>query len=202
VLFEGADEAFEDPLRLVTVGRDGDRLLCAVATPQAEDLHSTASPVADLGKPDAEVQDLMPSIERADLEQISDESLEPDDEIGAVEGWARSWQEQPYGGISTVAIRFESASAATSYIEDRAHKARSDSITAFEVPGVDGALGLRQLGYAWLWIQPPDSGPYVDSVLMRMGDVVAVVEVANLSPQDGHTDAVDLAEQMVEASAP
>lgn len=69
----------------------------------------------------------------------------------------------------------------------------SDAIEQFDVPGLDQAVGIRYLGFAWLWIQPPTSGPFIDQVVLRCGDTLITASVSNLATGSGHDVVVKLA---------
>jgi len=72
-------------------------------------------------------------------------------------------------------------------------------IATMQVRGVpDGAVGYRYLGYGYLGVQPDDSAPVIDQIVLQRGNVVSVVQVAGLQPADPSDLVVELASRSAE----
>ena len=66
----------------------------------------------------------------------------------------------------------------------------------FAVEGVENGVGIRLLGYAWLGVQPPNVGPYVDYVYAVYGSYMTIAAVANLPTASDHSAVSFLANEI------
>ena len=67
-----------------------------------------------------------------------------------------------------------------------ARDAPGPEATVFDVPGLNGAAGVRVSSLDWLWIHPTGEAPYADLVFLVFGDVV--VQMAVTVPETGRDD--------------
>lgn len=190
--------AIEDPLITVVIEEHGQRRLCGGATHVAKDVYELLGDgVADLGPatPD-ELSALMPSGLGEGYEQFQDEAYVPEHLPGAVAGWTRAWQAPVYGGGRVTATRFDSADAALRGATQLAQDHATGAIGVFDVPGLNGAQGVRVSGLAGLLIHPTGQPPYVDHAFLVFGDVVVDVGVTVLETGSDHRKVIRLANEV------
>ena len=195
-------EEVDDPLLGIVVDEDGKRRICTFTTGAFPLMDAElGDELADVGQPSTgDLADLLPSTPGPDYHTVMDERMDlstlSDELDAATEGWARSWQEETYGGVTVSALRF--AGAGDALDAGRAWMARVDApaVEIFDVPDVPGASGVRFLGYEWLWLQPPTSGPYVDEVSMVLGDTYVTIGVGAVPTGEGHDIAVAQAQEV------
>jgi hypothetical protein len=175
-------------LLAATVDDHGKRVVCGTATTKTKQLAreigsaSTANP-ATRSSPRTLVDVEPPEGYR----QVEDQELAATDpQPGQQEGWTRALQTGSYGGARVTAVRFDSAQHASDAMHHHLTKSIGDTTEIFEVPKPD-AIGVRVLAFAWLGIQPPDLGPYVDYVYSTFDDVLVTVAVANLPTGADHS---------------
>lgn len=119
--------------------------------------------------------------------QVEDGPVERDhrSKPDEIEGWTRTWQRGEYGGSRLTAIRYSSAEAALSAGRSYLQEKRNDVVVTF-APPVAGGAGLRVMASAWLGIQAPDIGPFVDFAYAVRNDVLISAVVANLPRGSDH----------------
>ena len=71
-----------------------------------------------------------------------------------------------------------------------------DSVESIVLADQPYARGTRLLGVAWLGIQPPDLGPYVDYLYAVFGRTMVVIAAAALPTGSDHSLAEGLLESM------
>ncbi len=91
--------------------------------------------------------------------------------------------------MSVTAAKYTVTPSASTDAAMLAKAVASDGVEQFRVPGVPKAVGVRYLGYAWLWVQSPALAPYVDQVVIRFGDKVVITTVAN--PPGGSRETIN-----------
>lgn len=179
----------------VTVIDGGRRRLCGRTTPMAKHLFRvfSATPKAGLGTA-LEPKSLLPPTGPDGHHLIVDKATQKsqDSQAGERDGWTRVWQRGDYGGIRATAIRFDTQRHALDALRHSLLAKAADSVDSFSVPSVSNALGMRLLGYAWLGVQPPDLGPYVDYVYAVFGKTLVVVGVADLPAGADHQMAANM----------
>ncbi|MGQ0434555.1 MAG: hypothetical protein ACT452_19380 [Microthrixaceae bacterium] len=190
------------PLVAVLLTQDGERRICGRSTPQAAGiiLGGDHPALVDLGESDAPLEALLPAIEPEGYRLVRDEGIDPDPDGGDewIESWERIWQVGEYGGAAARAERYPSAAEARESLRDQISEFLPDGVATFGVPDVEGAFGVRYLGYAWLGIQPPSQGPYIDGLYILMGDAVIVLTVSALPSGTTHDLVQELAAQVLE----
>lgn len=187
---------------LTVLVTEGERSrLCAFATARAKEFHaSLPKTVGDEGPTARSLPDIIPAAVAPGYRQVEEGPGTPR-EAEAVASWHRSWQEGEYGGATVSAIRYSSVSAAEAAARRLLEGLASDAVEQFDVGGIAGAVGVRYLGYAWLWIQPPTEGRVIDTVVIPFSDVVVLASVSNLAATDGHEVVNDLAGEIQRLAA-
>jgi hypothetical protein len=195
------DEVAE-PLVGIVVDEDGERRLCTFATGMAPYMDDELSgDLADLGAaPGRDLAALLPVSLGSGCRSLSDEAMDASTLTGplagGIEGWTRSWQEEPYGGVTMSALRFPSEDIAMAAARTWMFRVEAAATQIFAVPGVPEASGVRFLGFEWLWLQPPAIGPYIDEVSMVFGDVYVNVAIGVVTTGEGHEDAIARAQEV------
>ena len=111
---------------------------------------------------------------------------------GVSDGWTVAWQADGFGGARVSTAVFESATWAQVAATELLQRAMQFATT--QIHGLpDGAVGYRYLAYGYLGVQPDDSGPVIDQVVLQRGNVVSAVQVSGLQPSDPFDLVVDLA---------
>jgi hypothetical protein len=173
------------------VTEDGTPRFCGFTTRQAEALHSLRDQVGDLGPMNHAPQELIPLTPGPDY-RVVDDSDGTAPRPGVQSSWTRAWQFREYGGARVTAWRYDTVEQAAGRAAELVEQAASDGVEHFEVAGLAAAVGVRHLGYAWLWVQPPSEGPFIDQVVIRFGETVVSVSVANLPTGSTHDTALAL----------
>ncbi len=187
-------------LHTVVVQEDGSPRLCGVSTETMREEHAPFSRTGgDLGFTTRGLQEMIPPTPGAGYRQVEDGAgtlTKP----GLQASWSRAWQFENYGGARVTVEKYETTEQAANSASELLYKDAGDGIEAFEVPGLAEAVGVRYLGFAWLWVQPPTKGPFLDRVVMRLGDRVVSASVANLPTGSSHEVAARLATDIVRAA--
>jgi hypothetical protein len=189
-----------DQLLAATVTEDGDRRVCGNATTAAKGLSNEYQDLPPVGPETAKApRELLPTTAPDGHRQVEDKEAEPaeDPRPGELDGWTRAWQRGEYGGARATAVRFDTAQHAQEAIAYYLSKKAADSVKAIDLRNHEYAVGTRLLGFAWLSVQPPDSGPYVDYVYAAFGSTMVVVAAADLPAGSDHS----LAESLFSAIA-
>jgi hypothetical protein len=185
----GRKRAGSEPLEMVVLEQDDELRLCGVATASASDLHSDKPAVPDLGPSGRTPEQMMPADPgEGDYEQVLDGPT-PEPPPSAAASWSRAWQEGGFGGINVAASQFSSSQEALDYAEQQRDTTLSDTTDVFTA---GGGLGLRHLGYAWVWSQPPSVGDHIDEAILLFDDTVVTIKVTVDGSQD-HQRVQDLA---------
>jgi hypothetical protein len=197
------DEAeVSEPLHAIVADEDGQRRLCsntpAVYLEMSRELRNG---VTDLGAPTAEtLVALMPTEEGPDVRLVRDEAIAASTQsgplAGASESWIRMWQHDD-GGATVAAYRYASPADALRSADEWLAGRDVGAIDVFDIPDVPGARGVRLLAKAWLWVQPPTVGPYIDEVTMLFGDTVVIAGVNSTSGGGHHEASIALARDVV-----
>lgn len=185
----------------VLVEEHGKPKLCGFATEAAAQLHASLSAWnGDMGPTAREPRGLMPPspVGYREVEDGVSTTRKP----GVMSDWSRAWQVGDYGGARVTAWKYESAAQASGGAATLLDGVASDGVEKFDVPGLPGAVGIRYLGYAWLWVQPSTEGPYIDEVVMKFGDSVTIVTVSNLPTGSGHDVVASLAADVARLAHP
>jgi hypothetical protein len=191
----------------VTVLEDGERRWCGRATSAASRIVServdalVAQPTTATGA----LIELMPETGPPGETLQQDEASVPTAAFvepypGQMGSWTRSWAKPDVGGSRVSAIRFESEHQAVEAARSALRSKASDGVQTFSIEGVPGAVGIRVLELAWLDVQAPDVGPYVDWVYVVYGQTVVEVAVSELLDDPDHEGVAALA-QAVHAAA-
>ena len=179
------------------VDEDGRPRLCGYSTGVAGVVHDElAGQLADRGGTSTSVADLLPDSPGAGYRRLPE--LEPRTRAPVpVAQASRGWQRGDHGGSRLDAYRFssrtEAAAEALRFAEDPA----SDGVERIEVPEAGGAVGIRFLAFAWIWVQPPARGPFIDQVVILMGDATVVIAVSDLPTVSDHHEVLALAADVV-----
>jgi hypothetical protein len=195
------DEVAE-PLVGIVVDEDGERRLCTFTTGMFPSLYDElGDDLADLGAlADGDLAALLPTSLGPGYRSLRDEAMDASTLTGALaagsEGWIRMWKEEPYGGVTMSAIRFPSEHQALAAARTWMARVDDSATEIFAVPDVPGASGVRFLGFEWLWMQPPATGPYVDEVSMVFGDVYVNLAIGGVATGEGHEDAIARAQEV------
>jgi hypothetical protein len=179
-----------DRLLAATAVEDGERKVCGRATPAAKELFAEFSKLPPAG-PNTETtpQELLPTEPPAGHRQIEDKVSEPADDAqpGELDGWTRAWQRGDYGGVRATAVRFDTQQHAREAVRHYLSTKAGDSVESIVLADQPYARGTRLLGLAWLGIQPPDLGPYVDYLYAIFGRTMVVVAAAALPTGSDHS---------------
>ncbi len=192
--FDG-DEV-DEPLVAIVVDEDRERRICAVTTTELARLQATlGNGLADLGPARTDtLAALMPSSSGPGYRLSTDGRMDlatlPVSLDDAVDGWARTWEHETYGGVTVSAMRFPSGEDAMTAARRRMAEIDQPAVETFDVPGLPGAQGVRVLALEWLWMQPPTVGPYVDEVSLVFGDTYVTVAIGGVPTGAGHDDVV------------
>ena len=174
------------PLIAAFVKENDQQRICGYSTADAGRFHQELpESIEDLGRTDTDLRDLLPPDPPGPGYVEMTVQAKPDPDMVRVE--SRSWMYRDYGGAIVEAFQFRSAALA----ESRARAFIGD--VASDVIAPIGGAGATYLGYAWLWVQPPDHGPFIDRVVILAHDVVVLVGVSNLPSASDHHLAIDLA---------
>ena len=188
-----------DELLAVTVREDGERRLCGTATRATQRLfEEVPGRLQPLPSSAASPRDLMPPRPPAGQIQIEDrERTEAEDrQPGELTAWTRAWQSGDYGGSRVTAVGYDSAEHALGAARHFLSKRIPESVDDIQLAQASHVGGVRLLGFAWLGVQPPDEGPYIDYVYAVYDRTMVVVAVANLPPGSDHELAGELLQQV------
>jgi len=203
--FDGVDVA-EPLLTIVANDEGGQRRLCSQQTAvYLEVIDEQSEGVADLGAAMVPtLAELMPQGVGPDPRLVSDAavdlSLASGPLEGARDGWMRRWQNAD-GGATVAAYRYASPTEAQRHAEAWLAEQANGTIETFAIPDVAGARGQRRLAKAWLWVQPPTVGPYIDEITMVFGDIVVIAGVLSSAPDGSHEPAISQAREIVGLAA-
>ena len=187
----------DDPGDLVTEltpGRDGFEL-CFSRPAASFDIEAGLQvPVPDAGPAPTAVGDALPTVAPGLV--LAEDGPVSGERTGAQEVVTRAWRSEDFGGARVTAGRYasdtEAAEAAGTIVDDSV----PDSVARMPTPALPTAVGLRLLADAWLWVQPPSTGPYIDRVVTRFDDTVITIEVSGLPPDQQETVLQALANQV------
>lgn len=193
-----SSDSISTPIAVVTVLEDGQERLCGFRT--AESLRSPLSaPPPITPMPDGQLDDVRrlsrvagPAGGAVASEGPVDLSSWPE----AIDGWSVAWQFPEFGGARVTAVRLVDSGAAIDAALERARLRAIDGVELFDVPALSGAAGVRYVASAWTWLQPSSVGPLSDAVIGVVDDTVLVVEVSALDPDDDHSTALNLVDQL------
>jgi hypothetical protein len=185
-------------IRLIIGRQNGRWRLCGEGTPQAPALAQARVEVPIGPRTATTPHDLMPAVPPAAT--VHSNRAQTFKHPPSLAAWTRAWRFGSYGGSRVTAARMRCVCDATSLVDRWLTPEYSDGVEQFTVPGVTGAVGLRYLGSAWLWIQTSTIGPYIDDVLIQRGSTVLDAAVADL-PRGSNHDAVDLLAREVNRQA-
>lgn len=113
-----------------------------------------------------------------------------------LESWTVAWIRDSYGGARESIARMRSIDDASTLVDDWLRDEYPESSETFMVPGLPGAVGLRRVGFAWLWAQSDAVGPFIDEVEMQFGSTVIEVGLSNVSAGSDHHQVEALARQV------
>lgn len=111
---------------------------------------------------------------------------------------SRSWVPKSFGGVTVTVGTYPDSNAvladAARFLDD----AVANGVAAVDLGTSPGVRGVRSLGYAWLWVQPPSVGPFIDVAVLPFGRLLVTVQV---SGRDAATVDAQLAEVTAEVFA-
>jgi hypothetical protein len=197
VSFGGVE--FDTPQVTVVLDQDGERRICGHATDATPHLIALLNEgIRDVGlRPFGALSELMPAGVGDGYQQTQDFPYPPEVVPGALEGYARVWQEVgALGGVRVDAYRFGSPEAAQAWALNEARLRAYDAVQQFDVPGLPGALGMRLSAVNYLLIQPAGEPPFSDWVYLVSGDVGVQVAVNQSQPDASTSVAADVARQV------
>lgn len=197
-------------MEAVTVDEDGERRWCGRATTLTDQLFSEQHDellVAQPASTSGVLSDLMPSTGPPGEELQPDEASVPTSAFerpqpGQRASWTRGWEKPGYGGSRVSAIEFETEQHAVDAARLALRLKFHDGIETFSIEGAPGAIGIRVLELAWLDVQPPDVGPYIDWVYIVYGTTVVEATVSELFDDPNHDAVAGLVRQVHELAAP
>jgi hypothetical protein len=190
----------DDPLLAVVVDQGRERRICGHATFAADHIFEVVDDdIRDAGLPAArELADLMPASIGDGYRQVQDDSSTPEHLPGAVEGHSRAWQEVgEHAGARVSAVRFTSPEVALAWAGHRAREVAGDAVQMFDVPRLDGEVGVRVSASSWLLVQPAGEPPFVDQVTFVTGAVGVSVDVTESGDVDP-ARAVEISHQVAD----
>lgn len=196
-------------LQAVTVIDDGERRWCGGATSMTDQLFSEQHDELVVTQPTTATDaliDFMPSTGPPGETVQPDESSVPTVAFdrphpGQMGSWSRAWEKPEHGGSRVSAIRFEIGQQAVDAARYALRLKFHDSVETFVIEEAPGAVGIRVLELAWLDVQPPDVGPYVDWVYIVYGGTMVEVAVSELMDDPDHEAAAGLVRQVHDMAA-
>lgn len=173
-------------LRTVVIREKGEPRLCGFATGAAKQLHDELpDQLEDTGATAKDLVELMPENLGAAYRQTVDAAGTPT-RPDMTRSWTRGWEAGDVV-VSVTAAKYTVTPSASRDAAALAKAVASDGVEQFRVSGAPKALGVRYLGYAWLWLQPPAQAPFIDQIVIRFGDKVVITTVAN-APGGTHAE--------------
>jgi hypothetical protein len=174
----------------VTVVEGNDRRVCGQATPDTRQLYDEAvrKLVPGSTSPTRSTRELLAVRPPEGYHQIEDQlaAVPPDARPGRLDGWTKAWKPDGYGGARATATRYDSPMNAVNAVRYALEHEAGDAIEVVTVPDVPNAVGFRMLAFAWLGVQTPDVGPYLDVAYAVFGGTVSTVAFANLATGTDH----------------
>ena len=190
---------FDTPQLAVVLDEDGQRRICGHATDATPRLLAMLDDgIRDVGLPPfGALSELMPAGVGDGYQQAQDGPYPPEVMPGALEGYARAWQQVgASGGVRVDAFRFGSPEVAQAWAVNEARLRAFSAVQQFDVPGLPGAVGVRLSAVDYLLIQPAGEPPFSDWVYFVAGDVGVQVAVNQDEPDGGTRVAADIALQV------
>lgn len=115
---------------------------------------------------------------------------------------SRSWQASSFGGVTVNVATHPDAGAALEEAARLMDRAVADGVAAVEIETAPDVRAVRSLGYAWLWVQPPSSGPYIDLSVVPFGRVLVTVRVSGLEADTVDEQLRTITTEIVERARP
>lgn len=168
--FEGHDGA-------LTIAEDGQDGFCFWRPAASYELQRQLDPPIDLGDAGVPADQLLPT-SVGDGYELVPTSTGGDSSSSATAEVSRSWQPPSFGGVTVTAGTYPDAEAALADAAQFLDEAAADGVAAVDLEATPEVRAVRSLGYAWLWVQPPSVGPFIDRAVMPFGRVLVTVQVS------------------------
>lgn len=175
-------EGFEGETVVSIQDDAGGDVLCSwrpVASFEVDD--QVPDDVADLGATDASPASLLPDSVGDGYELLGD-SDEGGSSVRATDVVTRSWQGPDVGGVTVTIGSYAERAAAAADGARFVDEVVVDAVDAFELGSGPGAVGIRYLGFAWLWAQPPSAPLSIDRAVLQLGTTLVTVQVSGDDP--------------------
>lgn len=137
--------------------------------------------VLDLGATDASAAQLLSDSVGDGYELVGDSDA-PGSSTSATQVVTRSWQAPDFGGVTVTVGTYADEELAAADGSRFVDEVVVDAVDAFQVASAPGVVGIRFLGHAWLFAQPPSSAPYIDRAVLQLGTVLITVQVSGDDP--------------------
>jgi hypothetical protein len=168
---------FEGHEGALTIAEDGEDGFCFWRPAASYELQRQLDPPIDLGDTAVPAEQLLPTAV-GDGYELVPTPTDGDSSSGATEQVSRSWQTSSFGGVTVTAGTYPDAEAALADAARILDEAAADGVAAVDLAATPEVRAVRSLGYAWLWVQPPSAGPYIDLAVMPFGRVLVTVQVS------------------------
>jgi len=180
-----------DPLLTVVVTEGSGRRMCAFATGQAKRLIDKFPALEVAPEISLPPRSLLTFPFQEGQKEEYDRALRLG-ASGALDGWERAWRIGATTSVRVEAVRFASEAAAFEFAFERVRSSNiPNGVNLIDFGDGSPFIGSRILSSAWLWLQPPDSRPYIDSAVAVYGDVSVSILVARDLSED-HDIVVEL----------
>ena len=168
---------FEGHEGALTIAEDGADGFCFWRPAASYDLQRQLDPPMDFGEAGVPAEQLLPTSVGEGFELVPTPAGRGPGE-GAAEQVSRSWQPSSFGGVTVTAGTYPDAEAALADAALILEQAAADGVAAVDLVATPEVRAVRSIGYAWLWVQPPSVGPFIDRAVMPFGRVLVTVQVS------------------------
>jgi hypothetical protein len=179
--------SFEGHEGALTIAEDGQDGFCFWRPAASYDLQRQLDPPIDLGDAGVPAEQLLPT-SVGDGYELVPTPTGGDSSSSATQEVSRSWQPASFGGVTVTAGTYPDAEAALADAALLVDEAAADGVAAVDLVATPEVRAVRSLGYAWLWVQPPSVGPFIDRAVMPFGRVLVTVQVSG--PDAASVDAL------------
>jgi hypothetical protein len=161
----------------LTIAENGEDGFCFWRPAASYDLQRQLDAPIDLGEAGVPPVQLLPTSVGDGYEPVPTPTG-GDSSSSAPEEVSRSWQPPSFGGVTVTAGTYPDAEAALADAALFLDEAAADGVAAVDLVATPEVRAVRSLGYAWLWVQPPSVGPFIDRAVMPFGRVLVTVQVS------------------------
>jgi hypothetical protein len=168
---------FEGHEGALTIAEDGEDGFCFWRPAASYDLQRQLDPPIDPGETAVPAEQLLPT-SVGDGYELVPTPAGGDSSSSAPEQVSRSWQPSSFGGVTVTAGTYPDVEAALADAALLLDETAAAGVAEVELVGTPEVRAVRSLGYAWLWVQPPSVGPFIDRAVMPFGRVLVTVQVS------------------------